>query len=200
MQTTYGKCLAIACTAITLSGCQLMLANHEEGDASLALVPTADWGAMRASGLGMRAATEISDGLDASITGGAFAPATKVMLVADPTNPSATSKPSSDSHKGILPIKGSESILFSNQNNHRLDGCSTLGVIELHHTGNFDDALIVLRNETYRLNSNLLVPIKASRSGFKGAGSPEIRIEAQMMRCPFELAYGKLKSANEKEH
>jgi hypothetical protein len=190
MQTTYGKFLAIACAATALSGCQLLLDNRDKGNAAVVVVPTADWDAMRTAGLREQVAAEISDGLAVAIADEVEARATKAILAAEAVKAAATVKPEPAPQKGIQPIKGSESIPFSNRTNSQLGGCSTLGVIELHHTGSLEDALIVLRNETYRMNSNLLVPIKASRTPSKGAGSNEIRIEARMMRCPIKLARG----------
>ena len=190
MQTTYGKYLAIACAATALSGCQLLLDNRDKGNAAVVVVPTADWDAMRAAGLGEQAAAEIGNGLAVAIADELEARATNAILAAEAARAATTAKPELAPQKGIQPIKGSESIPFSNRTNSQLGGCSTLGVIELHHIGSLKDALIVLRNETHRMNSNLLVPIKASRTPSKGAGSDEIRIEARMMRCPIKLARG----------
>ena len=190
MHKTYGKFLAIACAATVLSSCQLLLDNRDKGNATVVVVPTADWDAMRAASLREQAAAEISDGLAVAIVDEVEARATKAILAAQSAKAAATAKPEPAPEKGIQPIKGSESIPFSNRTNSQLGGCSTLGVIELHHTGTLEDALIVLRNETYRMNSNLLVPIKASKTPSKGAHSHEIRIEARMMRCPIKLARG----------
>ena len=190
MHKTYGKFLAIACAATVLSSCQLLLDNRDKGNATVVVVPTADWDAMRAASLREEAAAEISDGLAVAIVDEVEARATKAILAAQSAKAAATAKPEPAPEKGIQPIKGSESIPFSNRTNSQLGGCSTLGVIELHHTGTLEDALIVLRNETYRMNSNLLVPIKASKTPSKGAHSHEIRIEARMMRCPIKLARG----------
>ena len=58
----------------------------------------------------------------------------------------------------IIPIEGSNLIQFSNRTDSNLAGCSTIGIIEVIHKGTMDEALVVLRNEAYRLNTNVLVP------------------------------------------
>jgi hypothetical protein len=190
MQRTYSKFLAIPLVATALTGCQLLLDNRDKGNAAVVVVPAADWDAMRAAGLREQAAAEISAGLAVAIADEVEARATKAIIAAEAAKAAATANPAPVPQKGIQPIKGSESIPFSNRTNSQLGGCSILGVIELHHTGTLEDALIVLRNETYRMNSNLLVPIKASRTPSKGAVNNEIRIEARMMRCPIKLVRG----------
>mgnify|MGYP003338876237 CR=1 FL=1 len=150
MQTKYGKFLAIACTAMGLTGFQAVFAIADQTE---------------------RVTTEAIKAAE-----GFGAPVTPLPL--------ATLK------TGIQPIKGSESIPFSNRTNSQLEGCSTLGVIELHHTGKLEDAMIVLRNETYRRNGNFLMKIKASTDPSNIPEAKEIRIEAQMIRCHIKRAHG----------
>ena len=190
MLTTYGKFIAIACAATSLSGHELLLENRDIGNAAVVAVPTPDWYAVGAAGSREQADTEISNGLVAAIADKFGALTTKAIAAAEATNVAATIKLGSTPQKGIQPIKGSESIPFSSQNNGQLSGCSTLGVIELHHTGSLEDALIVLRNETHRMNSNLLLPIKASKTTSEEAGLEEINFKAQMMLCPISLSRG----------
>ena len=189
MQTTLGKFLMIACAAVVLSGYHLMAENRDTDDATLAAGPNTDHDANRALGHSTDAAPNISDGLAKAIADEAESRATKAILVAVSAKAAATPKPAPAPHKGIQPIQGSESIPFSNLSHSQLSDCSTLGVIELHHTGSLKDALIVLRNEAHRI-SNLLLPIKGSRTSSKEAGLDEISFEAQMMRCPTSLARG----------
>ena len=182
--------MAIACAATSLSGYQIMLENRDVGNAAMTVVPGPHGDAAWAGGLREQAAAEISDRLAVGIADKVEALATEAILVEEAANAAAIIKLEPTPQKGIQPIKGSESIPFSNQNNSQLRGCSTLGVIELHHAGSLEDALIVLRNETHRMKSNLLLPIKASRTKSKEAGFEEISFKAQMMRCPISPARG----------
>ena len=176
MQKASGKILALACAVTVLSSYQLPLGNLDKA------------GETHAVGLHGNAPAKITDGLSMTYANQFAAPASTAILTTEATIAEATSKPVSASHSGIQPIKGSEAILFSNTTHRPLSGCSMLGVIELHHTGSYEDALVVLRNETYRMKSNWLVPIKASKTSPNRGDSHEIMIEAQMMRCPFKLA------------
>ena len=88
------------------------------------------------------------------------------------------------------PIDGSQIIQFSNRANSQLAGCSSIGVIEVLHTGTIGDALIILKNEAYRLNTNILVPLMMNQTDADPIASPNIQIEAQMMKCPLKLARG----------
>jgi hypothetical protein len=59
------------------------------------------------------------------------------------------------------------------------------------HTGTIDDALIILKNEAYRLNTNILVPLTMNQTDADPyIASPNIKIEARMMKCPLKLARG----------
>ncbi len=90
----------------------------------------------------------------------------------------------------IIPIEGSHLIQFSNRTDSNLAGCSTIGVIEVIHKGTFDEALIVLRNEAHRLNTNVLVPYAMKQKGTDDIVSAKIQIEARMMKCPLQLPQG----------
>ena len=188
MQATYVKFLAIACAAAVLSGYQLLHKNSDKGNAAVVVSPTASHDALRSADLRTDSVTKISHGFSTNIAHEVETRAIKTILAADSALATTTPQSGMVPQNGIQPIKGSESILFSNMTNRLLGGCSTLGVIELHHTGSYEDALIVLRNETYRMNSNWLVPIKASKTSPNRGDSHEIMIKAQMMRCPFKLA------------
>ena len=88
------------------------------------------------------------------------------------------------------PIDGSQIIQFSNRTNSQLAGCSSIGIIEVLHTGTIGDALIVLKNEAYRLNTNILVPLMMNQTAADPIASANIQIEARMMKCPLKLARG----------
>ena len=88
-------------------------------------------------------------------------------------------------------IAGAQSIQFSNRTNSQLAGCSSIGIIEVLHTGTISDALIILKNEAYRLNTNILVPLTMNQTDYDPIASPNIQIKARMMKCPLKLARGK---------
>ena len=93
-------------------------------------------------------------------------------------------------HSAPTPIDGSQIIQFSNRTNSQLAGCSSIGIIEVLHTGIIDDALIILKNEAYRLNTNILVPLMMNQTDADPIASANIQIEARMMKCPLKLARG----------
>jgi hypothetical protein len=87
-------------------------------------------------------------------------------------------------------IAEAQSIQFSNRTNSQLAGCSIIGIIEVLHTGTIKDALIILKNEAYRLNTNILVPLTMNQTDDDPTASQNIQIEARMMKCPLKLARG----------
>jgi hypothetical protein len=50
--------------------------------------------------------------------------------------------------------------------------------------------LTILKNEAYRLNTNILVPLTMNQTDEDPIASPNIQIEARMMKCPLKLARG----------
>ena len=90
----------------------------------------------------------------------------------------------------IIPIEGSNLIQFSNRTDSNLAGCSTIGMIEVIHKGTMDEALVVLRNEAYRLNTNVLVPYAMEQEETDDIVFAKIQIEARMMKCPLKLPQG----------
>ncbi len=90
----------------------------------------------------------------------------------------------------IIPIEGSNLIQFSNRTDSNLAGCSTIGIIEVIHKGTMDEALVVLRNEAYRLNTNVLVPYAMKQKETDDVVFAKIQIEARMMKCPLKLPQG----------
>ena len=59
-------------------------------------------------------------------------------------------------------MPGSETISFTNYTSASLGGCVTIGILEVKHGGKIDDAIILLKNEAFRFNSDLLIVIKMS--------------------------------------
>ena len=90
----------------------------------------------------------------------------------------------------IIPIEGSDLIQFSNRTDSNLAGCSTIGIIEVIHKGTMDEALVVLRNEAYRLNTNVLVPYEMKQKETDDIVFAKIQIEARMMKCPLQPPQG----------
>ena len=90
----------------------------------------------------------------------------------------------------IIPLEGSQKIEFSSQTNSQLAGCSTFGIIEVQHAGSMDEAIVILKNEAFRLNTNILVPVHSKQSVINITAPQKIAIEARMMKCPLKLARG----------
>ena len=90
----------------------------------------------------------------------------------------------------VIPIEGSNTIQFSNRTDSYLAGCSTIGIIEVIHKGTLDEALVILRNEAYRLNTNVLVPYAMEQKETNDIVIAKIQIEARMMKCPLKLPQG----------
>ena len=108
-------------------------------------------------------------------------------------NLAASEKPASEMPAALKPAKitptpGSEAISFTNYTGANLGGCATIGIIEMHHRGDIDDAITLLKNEAFRLNSNLLVPMQMNSERTDDYNM--ISIEARMLTCPLKLARG----------
>ena len=90
----------------------------------------------------------------------------------------------------VIPIEGSEAIKFSNRLDSHLAGCNTMGVIEVIHNGTMEEAIVVLKNEAYRLNSSVLVPVTMEQTGTNEIELADIKVAARMLKCPIKLARG----------
>ena len=185
MRNRFPTIAAIAVIAITTTSCQLLIDNRETGKTSVVVVPTDEWDALRgqqmrpniARDIAKEMATEIADELRSTQSAvAATAPAEEAIMPAKRPSPT--------------PVEGSQIIQFSNRTNSQLAGCSSIGFIEVLHTGTIDDALIILKNEAYRLNTNILVPLTMNQTDADPDASPNIQIEARMMKCPLKLARG----------
>ena len=156
------KSMALAAVLISTSGCQLLIDNRSRESGAVVVVPSAEWDAMRQASL---AASEkqTNDEL-----------ASEIPTVAEPAK--------------ITPTPGSEAISFTNYTGANLGGCATIGIIEMHHRGDMDDAITLLKNEAFRLNSNLLVPMQMNSERTDNYNM--ISIEARILSCPLKLARG----------
>ena len=153
----------LALTAITLSviGCQLLIDNRNRESGAVVVVPSDEWDAMRQASL---AASE-----------------------------EAKSKETDDTETEVPAVKfeptpGSEAIIFSNYTSANLGGCISSGIIEVQHHGKVADAITLLKNEAFRLNSNALIVLKMNSNLADDAGV--ISIEARILSCPVRMAKG----------
>ena len=175
----------IAVIGMMTASCQLLIDNRKTGKTSVVVVPTEEWDALRGEqmrpditrDIAKEMAADIADELKSVQSTTAAAPPAEPMIT-PVKRPAPT------------PIDGSQIIQFSNRSNSQLAGCSSIGIIEVLHTGTIDDALIILKNEAYRLNTNILVPLKMNQTDADPIASPNIKIEARMMKCPLKLARG----------
>ncbi|MDB3896069.1 hypothetical protein N9361_02025 [Alphaproteobacteria bacterium] len=172
---------AIATISLMTAGCQLLIDNRQTGKASVVVVPTDEWDKLR----GQQMQTDIARDMATSIVDelltkqaaiGAATPAEDIIAPINRPSPIA--------------VDGSQAIQFSNRTNSQLAGCSSIGIIEVRHAGTMDNALIILKNEAYRLNTNILVPLTINQADADHTASPNIKIEARMMKCPLKLARG----------
>ena len=160
------KSMALTALLISTSGCQLLIDNRSRESGAVVVVPSAEWDAMRQASL---AASE--------------KPASEEPANDEPSETPAALKPAK-----ITPTPGSEAISFTNYTGANLGGCATIGIIEMHHRGDMDDAITLLKNEAFRLNSNLLVPMQMNSELTDDYNM--ISIEARMLTCPLKLARG----------
>jgi hypothetical protein len=155
------KSMALTALLISTSGCQLLIDNRSRESGAVVVVPSAEWDAMRQASL---AASE------------------------EPANDEPDEMPAALKPAKIKPTPGSEAISFTNYTGANLGGCATIGIIEMHHRGDIDDAITLLKNEAFRLNSNLLVPMQMNSERTDDYNM--ISIEARMLTCPLKLARG----------
>ena len=174
---------AIAVIGMMTTSCQLLIDNRKTGKTSVVVVPTDEWDALRGEQIRQDITRDIAKEMAADI-------ADELKSVQSAAAPPAEPMITPVKRPAPTPIDGSQIIQFSNRSNSQLAGCSSIGIIEVLHTGTIDDALIILKNEAYRLNTNILVPLTMNQTDADLVASPNIQIEAQMMKCPLKLARG----------
>ena len=155
------KMLVLVAIVTLSSGCQLLIDNRNRESGAVVVVPSDEWEAMRQASLTASQVEASPETLDTE--------AEKEMIKIEPT-------------------PGSEAIKFSNYTSSNLGGCITTGVIEVQHQGPINDAVTLLKNEAFRLNSNALIVIKMS--SIREDHSSTVNIEARMLTCPLRLAKG----------
>ena len=155
------KVLSLAAVMTSTGGCQLLIDNRSGDSGAVVVVPSEEWDAMRQAHLSASRTPMLSE----KAADEAETPIVK-----------------------IEPTPGSEAITFSNYTSASLGGCVTSGVIELQHRGGIDDAIILLKNEAFRLNNNMLIMTKINN--IKTDYAKTINVEARMLACPAKLAKG----------
>jgi hypothetical protein len=174
----------IAVIAMMTTSCQLLIDNRKTGKTSVVVVPTDEWDALRGAQMRPDITRDIAKEMAAGIAN--ELKYTQSTAVAAPVEQMITP----EKRPAPKPIDGSQIIQFSNRTNSQLAGCSSIGIIEVLHTGTIEDALIILKKEAYRLNTNILVPLTMNQTDADPDASPNIQIEARMMKCPLKLARG----------
>ena len=155
------KLLALAAIVTSATGCQLLIDNRSRESGAVVVVPSDEWDSLRQASLAASQTPVPTETIDPV----AETPAVK-----------------------IEPTPGSESITFTNYTGASLGGCTTLGIIELQHRGVMDDAITLLKNEAFRLNSNML--ILTEMNSLPAEYTNTITIEARILTCPLRLARG----------
>ena len=176
---------AIAVISMTTTGCQLLIDNRKTGKTSVVVVPTDEWDTLRGQQMRPDITRDIAREMAAGIADelrSTQSTTAAVTLTEEIIMPAKRPAPT--------PIEGSQIIQFSNRTNSQLAGCSSIGVIEVLHTGTIEGALVILKNEAYRLNTNILVPLSMNQTDADPVASANIQIEARMMKCPLKLARG----------
>ena len=146
---------------MVVGGCQLLIDNRSRESGAVVVVPSDEWEAMRRASLETNNATETED-------------SDKVSYV--------------EPELKIEEVPGSETISFTNYTSASLGGCVTIGILEVEHAGKIDDAIILLKNEAFRFNSDLLIVTKMN--SIEHDHRNNISIEARMLTCPLKLARG----------
>jgi len=87
-------------------------------------------------------------------------------------------------------MAGSEQISFSNMSDAYLAGCRSLGVVEVHHSGSYDEAMIILRNQAVELEASVIVPLDVYQNTMEsGKAGPHMTfIKGRMLRCPDKIS------------
>ena len=156
-----GKILLLIVATMVVGGCQLLIDNRSRESGAVVVVPSDEWEAMRRASLETNNATETED-------------SDKVSYV--------------EPELKIEEVPGSETISFTNYTSASLGGCVTIGILEVEHGGKIDDAIILLKNEAFRFNSDLLIVTKMN--SIEHDHRNNISIEARMLTCPLKLARG----------
>ncbi len=83
-------------------------------------------------------------------------------------------------------VPGSELIGFSSETDAYLAGCRKLGIVEVHHYGTYDEAVILIRNQAFKMDASVIAPLDAyqDRSPLIAEDSRLNFIQGRILRCP----------------
>jgi hypothetical protein len=83
-------------------------------------------------------------------------------------------------------IPGSELISFSSETDAYLAGCRKLGIVEVKHFGTYDEAVILIRNQAYKMDASVIAPLDAyqDKSPLISEDSRLNFIQGRILRCP----------------
>ena len=83
-------------------------------------------------------------------------------------------------------IPGSELITFSSETDAYLAGCRKLGIVEVHHYGTYDEAVILIRNQAFKMDASVIAPLDAyqDKSPLIAEDSRLNFIQGRILRCP----------------
>ena len=83
-------------------------------------------------------------------------------------------------------ISGSELIAFTSETDAYLAGCRKLGIVEVHHYGTYDEAVILIRNEAFKMDASVIAPLDAyqDKSPLIAEDSRLNFIQGRILRCP----------------
>ena len=83
-------------------------------------------------------------------------------------------------------LPGSELIAFTSETDAYLAGCRKLGIVEVHHYGTYDEAVILIRNQAFKMEASVIAPLDAYQD--KSPLITEDRrlnfIQGRILRCP----------------
>ena len=85
-----------------------------------------------------------------------------------------------------MAIPGSELITFSSETDAYLAGCRKLGIVEVHHYGTYDEAVILIRNQAFKMDASVIAPLDAyqDKSPLIAEDSRLNFIQGRILRCP----------------
>jgi hypothetical protein len=83
-------------------------------------------------------------------------------------------------------ISGSELIAFTSETDAYLAGCRKLGILEVHHYGTYDEAVILIRNEAFKMDASVIAPLDAyqDKSPLLAEDNRLNFIQGRILRCP----------------
>ena len=83
-------------------------------------------------------------------------------------------------------LPGSELIAFTSETDAYLAGCRKLGIVEVHHYGTYDEAVILIRNQAFKMEASVIAPLDAyqDRSPLITEDSRLNFIQGRILRCP----------------